>query len=79
MEIIIKFKIIHIKKYHYKTIYNKFCLWTLQDIFKNAFYNYKTMVNTNLLLIDATSINNKYGSENIVINVEYKKKLQNYH
>ena len=84
-------------KYHYKTIYNKFCLWTprkinkvnfleplisvlhlwkrtLQDIFKNAFYNYKTLINTNLLLIDATSINNKYGSENIVINVEYKKK-----
>jgi hypothetical protein len=61
-------------KYHYKTIYNKFCLWTSQDIFKNAFYNYKTLVNTNLLLIDATSINNKYGSENIVINAEYKKK-----
>ena len=61
-------------KYHYKTIYNKFRLWVSQDIFKNAFYNYKTMVNTNLLLIDATSINNKYGSENIVINVEYKKK-----
>jgi len=27
-----------------------------------------------LLLIDATSINNKYGSEDIVINPEYKKK-----
>ena len=27
-----------------------------------------------MLLIDATSINNKYGSENIVINPEYKKK-----
>ena len=45
-------------KYHYKTIYNKFRLWTSQDIFKNAFYNYKTMVNI-------------YGSENIVINVKY--------
>ena len=30
--------------------------------------------NTNLLLIDATSINNKYGSDSIVINYEYKKK-----
>ena len=61
-------------KYHYKTIYNKFCLWTSLNVFKNAFYNYKTMILSNLLLIDATSINNKYGSENIVINVEYKKK-----
>lgn len=61
-------------KYHYKTIYNKFCLWTSLDIFKDAFYNYKTLLHSNLLLIDATSINNKYGSENVVINVEYKKK-----
>lgn len=27
-------------------------------------------------VIDATSINNKYGSENIVINPEYKKKKE---
>ena len=33
----------------------------------------------NLLLIDVTSISNKLGSENVVINSEYKKKkLQNY-
>lgn len=63
-----------VNKYHYKTIYNKFRLWTDKGIFKNAFQNYKTMVKTNLLLIDATSINNKYGSENVVINGEYKKK-----
>ena len=61
-------------KYHYKTIYNKFCLWTSLNVFKNAFYNYKTIIYSNLLLIDVVSINNKYGSENIVINVEYKKK-----
>lgn len=61
-------------KYHYKTIYNKFLYWTKNNVFKNAFYNYKFKSNTNLLLIDATSINNKYGSENVVINPEYKKK-----
>ena len=32
------------------------------------------MIHSNLLLIDATSINNNYGSENIVVNVECKKK-----
>ena len=29
-------------KYHYKTIYNKFCLWTRLGIFKDAFNNFKT-------------------------------------
>ena len=61
-------------KYHYKTIYNKFLYWSKKDVFKNAFYNYQFKSNTNLLLIDATSINNKYGNESIVINPEYKKK-----
>jgi Ni,Fe-hydrogenase maturation factor len=61
-------------KYHYKTIYNKFRLWTSLKVFENAFYNFKNLKPTNLLLIDATSINNKYGSENIVLNPEYKKK-----
>lgn len=61
-------------KYHYKTIYNKFRLWTSLKIFENAFYNYVNLKPTNLLLIDATSINNKYGSENVVLNPEYKKK-----
>ena len=42
-------------KYHYKTIYNKFRLWTSLLIFVNAFKNYKTSYKTNLLLIDATS------------------------
>ncbi len=62
-------------KYHYKTIYNKFLYWSKNFIFKKAFYNYLFNNNTNLLLIDATLINNKYGSENIVINPEYKKKV----
>ena len=45
-----------------------------KKVFYNAFYNYNFKQNTNLLLIDATSINNKYGSEYTVINPEYKKK-----
>jgi len=61
-------------KYHYKTIYNKFRLWTSKKVFENAFNNYKTTYKTNLLLIDATSNVNKYGSENIVVNPEYRKK-----
>ena len=61
-------------KYHYKTIYNKFLYWSKKDVFKNAFYNFYFKSNTNLLLIDAVSINNKYGSDSIVINSEYKKK-----
>lgn len=61
-------------KFHYKTIHNKYKYWCDNNIFKNAFYNYKSKFNTNLLLIDATSINNKFGTENITINPEYKKK-----
>ena len=61
-------------KFHYKTIYNKFLFWSKNKVFYNAFYNYYYKQNTNLLLIDATSINNKYGSEYIVINPEYRKK-----
>jgi len=61
-------------KYHYKTIYNKFVYWSKNNIFYNAFYNYYFKHNTNLLLIDATTINNKYGSELLIINPELKKK-----
>ena len=61
-------------KYHYKTIYNKFVYWSNNNVFYNAFYNYHLKKNTNLLLIDAASINNKYDCECIVINPEYKKK-----
>ena len=61
-------------KFHYKTIYNKFVFWSKKNVFYNAFYNYIFKKNTNLLLIDATSINNKYGSECVTINPEYKKK-----
>lgn len=56
-------------KFHYKTIYNKFLFWSKNKVFYNAFYNFHFKRNTNLLLI-----NNKYGSECIVINPEYRKK-----
>lgn len=61
-------------KYHYKSIYNKFVYWSKNKVFYNAFYNYYFKSNINLLLIDATSINNKYGSEFLIINPELKKK-----
>ena len=46
-------------KYHYKSIYNKFVYWSKNKVFYNTFYNYYFKSNINLLLIDATSINNK--------------------
>lgn len=33
----------------------------------NVFYNYHSLINTNILLLDTTFINNKYGCENITI------------
>ena len=47
-------------KYHYKTIYNKFCVWTSLNVFKNAFYNYKTIINM-VLKILLSIIYNKQG------------------
>lgn len=63
-----------VPKYHYKTIQNKFNYWTNKGIFKNAFNKLKSNENFNMLFIDSTSLTNKYGSENITINPEYKKK-----
>lgn len=65
----------NIPKYHYVTIKNKFNLWSKLGVFEKAYMNYtNNTITTNLLYIDATSINNKKGSENIVINPENKKK-----
>lgn len=64
----------NIPKYHYKTIENKFNYWTNKGIFINAFKNIKANEKHNMLFIDSTSVSNKYGSENISINPEYKKK-----
>ena len=48
---------------------------TSKKVFVNAFNNCKTTYKTNLLLIDATSNVNKYGSENVVVNPEYRNKM----
>lgn len=65
-------------KYHYKTIHKKFMLYFNKNIFENCFYSTITNndnVNDNFnLLIDASSIANKFGSENVTVNCEYTKK-----
>ncbi len=53
---------------------NKFNYWTNKGIFKNFFNKLKSNKNFNMLFIDSTSLTNKYSSENITINSEYKKK-----
>jgi len=66
-------------KNHYKTIYNKFLKWTNDGIFKKTFKNYlptnynNKIFSINNLLIDASHINNKYGSESVAINCQNKK------
>lgn len=63
-------------KTHYKTIYNKFCLWSKQNIFKNALINFYIKYykrSTKLLICDATCINNLYGHDKVGLNPEYKK------
>ena len=65
-------------KYHYKTIHKKFILYSEKNVFKNTFYN--TTINNsfiasnNNLLIDASMMANKMGSENVTVNCEYTKK-----
>ena len=65
-------------KFHYKTIHKKFLLYSNYNIFKKVFYNTtinKTCINNNTdLLIDASMISNKLGSENVTVNCEYTKK-----
>lgn len=63
-----------IPKYHYKTIQNKYNYWVSKNIFSNAFEKIKCDLNSNILIIDSTIINNKYGVENLTINPEYTKK-----
>ena len=65
-------------KFHYKSINKQFILYTKKDIFKNTFYNTTInnvlISNNNDLLIDASMIANKLGSENVTVNCEYTKK-----
>ena len=61
----------------YKSIYNQFLRWSKKNLFYNAYYNNLTKNNVlinNIHIIDASSCSNKYGSENVTINPEYKKK-----
>jgi len=70
--------------YHWKTIYNEYNKWSNDGIFKDAYNKFmeknyfkmsKVRKNKKInLFIDVTKISNKHGSENIGINVEYKKK-----
>lgn len=64
---------------NYKSIYNQFLRWSKKKYFKLAFDNYlnnnKEKINKEKTqIIDATVCSNKYGSENVTINPEYKKK-----
>ena len=65
-------------KYHYKTIHKKFILYSNKNIFNNSFYKTTTdnefISNNSDLLIDASMIANKTGSENVSVNCEYTKK-----
>ncbi len=64
---------------NYKSVYNQFLRWCKRDIFKKAYEN-NIIKNIDIInkddegIIDSTCINNKYGSENISLNPEYKKK-----
>jgi hypothetical protein len=62
---------------HYSTIRKKFNKWCNDDIFELAFNKCinLTKINTNVKLsIDASFINNKYGIEDIALNIDNKKK-----
>lgn len=64
---------------NYKSIYNQFLRWSKKDYFKLAFENYlnkniEKINKDNVQIIDASACFNKYGSENIAVNPEYKKK-----
>jgi hypothetical protein len=72
------------RTFHWKTIYNEYNKWCKDNIFEDAYKNFigehyfkmSKLKNNKIinLFIDVTKINNKYGSEKIGINVEYKKK-----
>ena len=68
------------KKYHYKTIHNKFIKWSTLHVFEYSYKIYNSFNNTKInhsdldLFIDCSYITNIHGSENIGCNPEYKKK-----
>ena len=68
---------------HYSTIRKKFNKWTNDGIFESAFNKCINLEKINKdikLSIDASFINNKYGIEDIALNIDNKKKeQQKYH
>ena len=66
-------------KSHYDTIRKKFIKWSNDGIFKLAFeecINLNSVNNDIELIIDSSFINNKYGIEDIALNIDNKKKEQ---
>ena len=64
-------------KSHYETIRKKFNKWSNDGIFEMAFeecINYNKINKSIELSIDTTFINNKYGIEDIALNIDNKKK-----
>lgn len=71
-------------KQHWKCIYNEFCRWSNNNVFKDAhdifmrenYYFISNIQNNKIikLFIDVTKISNKRGSENVGVNTEYMKK-----
>ena len=64
-------------KSHYNTIRKKFNKWSNDGIFEMAFeecINYNKINKSIELSIDTTFINNKYGIEDIALNIDNKKK-----
>ena len=64
---------------HYSTIRKKFNKWSNDGIFESAFNKCINLEKINKdikLSIDASFINNKYGIEDIALNIDNKKKNQ---
>jgi len=62
---------------HYSTIRKKFNKWSNDGIFESAFSKCINLTKKNLdikLSIDSSFINNKYGIEDIALNIDNKKK-----
>jgi len=62
---------------HYSTIRKKFNKWSNDGIFESAFNKCINLTKKNLdikLSIDSSFINNKYGIEDIALNIDNKKK-----
>ena len=62
-----------------KKLYKINLIIGLKKIFLKELSKILNMIFRTIFIIDSTSINNKYGSENLIINPEYiKSKLLNW-